>query len=210
MRKVLIVDDTKNIRALLRTCLEVLDYEVFEASSGIDAVKALDEEIYDVIFLDIKMPEVSGTEVLKQMRAKNINTPVIIMTAFATVKNAIDCTKLGAILYLQKPFSADKIKSVLKDIEPYMNSTSSSIKNYNEEFTISDSCNNFKDLKSLIKEYHTNMKLENFKYARDILNKALCDYPDNSLVYECLSNYYEACGNKALSLKFYKMSEILK
>ena len=101
MKKVLVIDDTKNIRMLLTTCLELKGYKVLTADSGKSAIDILKEEkqSIDIIFLDIRMPEMSGTEVLKIIRDMGFNCPVIIMTAFATVKNAVDCTKLGAAAY---------------------------------------------------------------------------------------------------------------
>ncbi len=116
MKKVLVVDDTKNIRTLLSIYLKLNGFEVLMASNGHEALSIIDTEALDLIFLDIKMPELSGTEVLKRIRAKGITAPVVIMTAFATVKNAVDCTKLGAITYLQKPFTTDKVKTILDDI----------------------------------------------------------------------------------------------
>lgn len=117
VKKALIVDDTKNIRTLLTTCLELNGYDVISASDGQQALELFRKEKIDIAFLDIKMPEVSGTEVLRSIRDMGIDTPVIIMTAFGTVKNAVECTKLGAIAYLQKPFTADKIKNVLQEFE---------------------------------------------------------------------------------------------
>jgi len=114
----LVVDDTKNIRMLLKTCLELKGYEVLTAESGklaIDIVKE-EKDSLDVIFLDIRMPEMNGTDVLKAIRDMGVKCPVIIMTAYATVKNAVDCTKLGAVAYLQKPFTTDRVSSVLNEI----------------------------------------------------------------------------------------------
>lgn len=155
MKRVLIIDDTKNIRTLLTTCLELRDYEVLTAENGkvaLDILREKKEEI-DLIFLDIRMPGMSGTEVLKSLRSYGISCPVIIMTAFATVKNAVDCTKLGAIAYLQKPFSPDRVNTILdeitentsnenrtnsnlKDVELYLSKTKSLIneKKYDEAF----------------------------------------------------------------------------
>ena len=116
MKKVLVVDDTKNIRTLLGIYLKLNDFEVLMATNGHEALSIIDTEPVDLIFLDIKMPEISGTEVLKRIRAKGITTPVVIMTAFATVKNAVDCTKLGALTYLQKPFTTDKIKTIIDEM----------------------------------------------------------------------------------------------
>lgn len=116
MKKVLVVDDTKNIRHLLSTCLELEKFEVFTAGDGKQALELILEQDFDLIFLDIKLPEYSGTEVLRKIREQQINTPVVVMTAFATVKNAVECTKLGAVAYLQKPFTAEKVRNILKEI----------------------------------------------------------------------------------------------
>ena len=118
MKKVLVVDDTKNIRMLLTTCLEIKGYKVLTAEDGKTAIDIVKEEkgSIDIIFLDIRMPEMNGTEVLKIIRDMGVICPVIIMTAYATVKNAVDCTKLGAVAYLQKPFSPGKVSSILEEI----------------------------------------------------------------------------------------------
>jgi two-component system, OmpR family, response regulator len=113
---VLVVDDTKNIRALLTKCLELEGYAVKTAEDGRSALSLIEKERFDLLFLDIKMPLLSGTEVLRRAREMGVTTPVVIVTAYATVKNAVDCTQLGAVAYLQKPFTADKIKTVLKEV----------------------------------------------------------------------------------------------
>ena len=118
MQKVLVIDDTKNIRKLLTTCLEIKGYKVVTAEDGKSAIDIVrnEKDSIDIIFLDIRMPEMNGTEVLKIIRDMGVKCPVIIMTAYATVKNAVDCTKLGAVAYLQKPFSPDRVNSVLDEI----------------------------------------------------------------------------------------------
>ena len=116
MKKVLIVDDTKNIRNLLTTCLEIEGYEVTTANDGRQALEVFQSHAFDLAFLDIKLPELSGTEVLRKIRGLGINTRVVIMTAFGTVKNAVECTKLGAVVYLQKPFTPEKVRNVLSEI----------------------------------------------------------------------------------------------
>ena len=89
---------------MLGIYLKLNDFEVLMATNGNEALSIIDTEPVDLIFLDIKMPEISGTEVLKRIRAKGITTPVVIMTAFATVKNAVDCTKLGATYLFTETF----------------------------------------------------------------------------------------------------------
>lgn len=117
MIKVLVADDTKNIRTLLMKCLQLEGYEVGTAGDGKEALEALLGGGYGLAFLDIKMPLISGTEVLKKIREAGISTPIIIITAYATVKNAVECTQLGAVAYLQKPFTADKVRNVLAELQ---------------------------------------------------------------------------------------------
>ena len=117
MKRVLVADDTKNIRTLLCKCLELEGYTPAEAADGQQALALLQEQSFDLAFLDIKMPGMSGTEVLKAIRAAGVGTPVIIITAYATVKNAVECTQLGAVAYLHKPFTADKIRNVLAEMK---------------------------------------------------------------------------------------------
>lgn len=115
MKKVLVADDTKNIRTLLMKCLQMEGYEVKTANDGNAAKELLLKEDFDLAFIDIKMPFMSGTEVIRSIREMGITIPVIVITAYATVKNAVECTQMGAVAYLQKPFTADKIKAVLKE-----------------------------------------------------------------------------------------------
>jgi DNA-binding NtrC family response regulator len=117
MKKALVADDTKNIRTLLGKCLQMEGYEVVEAADGFQAAAFLKSMDFSLAFLDIKMPGMSGTDVLRDIRAAGIDTSVVIITAYATVKNAVECTQLGALAYLQKPFTAEKIRNVLEELK---------------------------------------------------------------------------------------------
>ena len=121
MKKALIIDDTKNIRIMLQKCLELEGYNVTAATNGLEALNILQEESFNLIFLDIKMPEISGTEVLRKRRAMEFATPVIIITAYPTIKNAVDCTQMGAIAYLQKPFTIDRLKNTMDSLADIIN-----------------------------------------------------------------------------------------
>lgn len=189
MKTVLVVDDTKNIKNLLTTCLTLNGYSVLTASNGFDAIEILKKNKVNLVFLDIKMPELSGTEVLKRIRAMGIDTPVIIMTAFATVKNAVECTKLGAVIYLQKPFTTDKVKSVLKEIEPYIDENSLSIDEY-------------------IMRAKELMKMGELDDAFDILKKALSINVNSKDVYELLGKVYELRGDNTEAERFKNISNL--
>jgi two-component system OmpR family response regulator len=190
MKKILVVDDTKNIRTLLTTCLELNGYEVTTASNGAEALKLLEPDKFDLAFLDIKLPEMSGTEVLRRIRSMNIDIPVVIMTAYATVKNAVECTKLGAVAYLQKPFTADKVKQVLQDIEACEN-----IEN-----------NEVNDNIAYSKDLINNGELDK---AYNILKKTLSLDPTRKEVYYLIARIYEDKGNMDEAKRFYNISKQL-
>jgi DNA-binding NtrC family response regulator len=191
VKKALVVDDTKNIRNLLTTCLEINDYEVITASSGQEAIQLLEIEKFDLVFLDIKMPEISGTSVLKRMREMEIRIPVVIMTAFATIKNAVECTKLGAVAYLQKPFTADKVKSILGEIFD------------NED-------NNINTFSNLVKLGKDLIEKKNYEEAYDILKKALSMDPACGDIYKLIGIIHEKNGEIKQAEKFYETAKRFK
>ncbi|MBW9158861.1 response regulator [Clostridium sp. FP2] len=188
MKKVLVVDDTKNIRTLLGIYLKLKGFEVLMATNGHEALSLIDTEPVDLIFLDIKMPEISGTEVLKRIRAKGLTAPVVIMTAFATVKNAVDCTKLGAITYLQKPFTTDKIKTIIDEM--ITNEEAPNAKNIEYQIMI---------IKQLISE-------NNLKKALDALKVVLSTDPNTPEVYELISMVYRKQGDLRKAEIFHNMA----
>jgi len=191
MKKVLIVDDTKNIRMLLSKCLELEGFEVDTAADGLEAVRMLSKNDYDLAFLDIKLPEISGTEVLKRIRGIGVDVPVIIITAYATVKNAVDCTKLGSVAYLQKPFTGDKVVSVLKELKLFKD----------------DNTKPEKDSLTMAKEL---LEKCNYKQALDILKAIAARELDNPDIYLLISEAYEGMGEKKLAEKFLNVHKLFK
>lgn len=198
MKNALIVDDTKNIRSLLTTCLELEGYTVCSAGNAKEGLQYFESERFDIAFIDIKMPEMSGTELFKTIRKKNIMTPVIIMTAFATVKNAIECTKLGAVAYLQKPFTPDRVKNVLN--ETLTNTQQSSLCP-----THSDTQND--DLLSIC----TNLiEHNNNKGAFSLLTTSFSKNPANYKIYIALSKIYSSQEDENKAILFSQIADMLK
>ena len=111
MPKFLIIDDQKNIRTIIRANLTESGYEVIEADNGEDGIKLAVEEKPDLIVLDIKMPGISGWDVMQtlkktpQLRA----IPVIVMTAFITEVEEARANEAGASGFLGKPFDVDEL-----------------------------------------------------------------------------------------------------
>jgi two-component system OmpR family response regulator len=193
MKNVLVVDDTKNIRMILTKCLELEGYEVLTASDGKQALELFMTHSFDLAFLDIKLPEIRGTEVLKRIREHGIKTPVIIITAYATVKNAVDCTNMGAVAYVQKPFSADKIRTVLKEIEK---------------------TNVYKDihkvnLENLIADTKHFLEIHDYEKALETAKKALTSEIENPEVYLLISRAYRGLENEKSAERFYQFYKSL-
>jgi DNA-binding NtrC family response regulator len=185
---VLVVDDTKNIRALLTKCLEMEGYTVKAAEDGKTALGMISKERFDLAFIDIKMPVLSGTEVLKQMREMGVETPVIIITAYATVKNAVDCTQLGAVAYLQKPFTADKIKTVLGTL--FAGGNDNHDGGNNDEFA------------SVIKQAKVNIAAGEFRHALTALRKETVEHPFEPELFLLLSQACSGLGREDDSKKY--------
>ena len=108
--RILIADDEEDIRWILETSLKKSGFEIECAENGEDAVRKACEDVYSLILLDINMPDMNGFEVLTQLRNREIDSPIIFITAQNTVSNAIDSIQLGAYDYLTKPFDLEEVK----------------------------------------------------------------------------------------------------
>jgi CheY-like chemotaxis protein len=116
MRKALVIDDIKSNRIFMANCLQEEDYSVTSVGNGIDALKSIQDCHFDVIFLDMRLPGMSGMQILKWMKENLIRIPVAVVTAFGTVNNAIECLENGVIAYIRKPLSAERFKKCIADI----------------------------------------------------------------------------------------------
>ncbi|MEM7136818.1 MAG: sigma-54 dependent transcriptional regulator [Myxococcota bacterium] len=109
MAKILIVDDQDNARELLAEVLRSEDYDVDEAADGTQACTMVGENAYDLVITDLRMGDVGGLEVLQQTREVSPVTPVIVMTAFGTIEDAVEAMRCGARDFVQKPFVEDEL-----------------------------------------------------------------------------------------------------
>ncbi len=111
MAKILVVDDMAAIRTSLREILTEENHEVQEAKDGEEALKKLEEDFYDIVFCDVKMPKIDGIELLERVKKAGITTPFIIISAHGTRETALECIKRGAYFFIQKPF--ESIETIL-------------------------------------------------------------------------------------------------
>ncbi len=109
-RHILIADDDASIRALLRSLLEGDGYRVSEARTGGEVISLLsDGKPVDLLLMDLRMPELSGMDILQRITDQGLGVPVILMTAFGTANIAIKAIQLGAHDYITKPFEIDDL-----------------------------------------------------------------------------------------------------
>jgi two-component system response regulator AtoC len=111
--RVLVVDDEEVVRAGISRVLEKQDLSIHTAADGSEALEIMAEYPVDIVLLDIKMPGLDGIEVLRHVRATYPDTLVIMITGHPTIQSAIECTKLGAINYLVKPFRVDELETLV-------------------------------------------------------------------------------------------------
>ena len=111
--QILVVDDEKGMREFLKIMLEKSGASVDSSESGEDAVRKIEQKSYDLVICDLKMPRVSGLEVLRRSKEVNPEAPVIMITAFGSAESAVEAMKLGAYDYITKPFKVDEMEFVI-------------------------------------------------------------------------------------------------
>ncbi|MCA9483203.1 MAG: sigma-54-dependent Fis family transcriptional regulator [Nitrospina sp.] len=110
---VLIVDDEPEMRAALSETLKRQGYRFLTAENGEEALRLIEDETFDLVVSDVRMPKLSGPELLKAVRDVSPETRVVMITAYGTIDNAVETMKAGASDYLLKPFSADVLVSTV-------------------------------------------------------------------------------------------------
>lgn len=108
--KILVIDDDKNLNKGISAYLKSIGYKTDSVFNGKEAIKLCSENIYDLILSDIQMPEITGLEFLDYLNEKKIDTPIILMTAFSSIEDAVNAMKKGAADYLTKPINLNELK----------------------------------------------------------------------------------------------------
>ncbi|MFZ3065737.1 MAG: sigma-54 dependent transcriptional regulator [Nitrospirota bacterium] len=112
---ILIIDDEKAILKVMEMNLQREGYSIFTADNGNDGLKILQEKDIDVLLLDHQMPDINGLELLKIIKNRYKDLPVIMVTAYGTIEMAVDAMKLGAFHYLTKPINFDEMYIIIRN-----------------------------------------------------------------------------------------------
>lgn len=112
-RKILIVDDNPNMSTLLSDILEIFDYRGFHAGDGREALDSLKKENYDLVFTDLRMPNMDGYDLLKAIKSDHPEMPVVVVTGYSVADTQDEMLSHSADGFLHKPFKVDEIQSLL-------------------------------------------------------------------------------------------------
>jgi CheY-like chemotaxis protein len=114
--RILLVDDEEDIIEVIQDRLEAYGFTVVTARTGLEALKTLSMEIFDGIFLDVKMPEMGGIEALEEIRKKDQKIPIIIITSSSTRESAVTALAKGANDFVLKPFEWQELKGKIEKV----------------------------------------------------------------------------------------------
>src|SRR5437870_4653949 len=114
MAEILLVEDKDSLRQMLRLTLQNAGHSVDEARDGAEARRRLSDSRYNLVLTDLKMPRADGLEVLRAARSADSETPVIMLTAYGTVDEAVQAMKEGAYEFLQKPVDSNHLLSLVR------------------------------------------------------------------------------------------------
>ncbi|HWP66856.1 MAG TPA: sigma-54 dependent transcriptional regulator [Candidatus Limnocylindria bacterium] len=115
MKRVLVVDDERKMRRLLQMMLEHLGLESVASDSGEEALALVQAEHFDLVLTDLRLPGMSGLDLLRALREADAGIPVIVLTAYGTVQSAVDAMKLGAFDYVMKPFDVEAVEQMVRN-----------------------------------------------------------------------------------------------
>ena len=125
---ILLIEDEKISRVTIHDTLQKEGHKVVACETGREGIETFDKGNFDIVLTDLRLPSMSGIDVLKYVKQKNKNTFVIVMTAFGTIENAVHALKLGAYEYITKPFSYDELFMLLDKIQDYKNLVNENLK----------------------------------------------------------------------------------
>jgi len=189
--KILVVDDEKNIRMTISYALEPAGYEVDTAANGEEALEQLEGKRHDLILLDLRMPGMDGIEVLRRVVEHYPHTRVAIITAHGTVTNAVEAMKLGAIDFIQKPFTPQEIRDLAADVL-----ARAEIGEQRESL-------DYETQLRLVKHLASRRELETAKqYAR----QAIGADPSRPQAFNLLGALHEIDGNQSEAMKNYRVA----
>lgn len=188
IRKILIVDDEKNIRMTVSQALADLKVKTDTAVNGEEALAKLKDLDFGLVLLDLRMPGMDGIDVLARLRKDRPDIRVVIITAYGTVDSAVDAMKLGAVDFIQKPFTPKEIRTLVLALI--------------ERETLNKDRN--PDYQSCLELAKRCVSDRHFEAAVEYVKKALSIDASRPEAFNFLGALYEVQGNKTEGQKNYR------
>jgi DNA-binding NtrC family response regulator len=113
-QRIMIIEDDRIMRVTLEDSLKAEGHDVQVYEKGMDGVNAFKEGQFSLVITDVRLPDINGLDVLQRIKGENAKVPVIMMTAFGTIKDAVDAIKIGAFDYITKPFSLEEFNLIVQ------------------------------------------------------------------------------------------------
>lgn len=113
--RILVLDDEEIVRVSCKKCLIPEGYDVDVAANGVEGLSMTENNRYDVILTDLKMPDMDGMEFLVKVKERHPDTKVIMITGYSTVEHAVKAMRIGAYNYIEKPFTPDALIEAVKE-----------------------------------------------------------------------------------------------
>lgn len=115
-KRILVVDDEKNIRLTVQHSLIAADYEVETASNGLEGLQKFRAGHFDLILMDLRMPQINGIEMLREIREQDQKAAAIVITAYLTIETLLEAFSLGVSDYIRKPFSPNDVRETVRRV----------------------------------------------------------------------------------------------
>ncbi|MGV2828759.1 response regulator [Myxosarcina sp. GI1(2024)] len=188
--KILIIDDWKKICSIMAQALELLGYKVAIAVNGEEGLKQLEQQAFDLILLDLKMPEMDGLTFLQQAIRIYPQMKIIIISAHGTVDNAVEAMKLGTIDFIQKPFTPQELRDLVRRVLDRETISSQPESEYRTAFELA--------------KYFKNK--ERFEEAIVQVKRAIGLDPSQSEAFNLLGELQEKLGDDTEAFKNYRIA----
>lgn len=188
--KFLLVDDDEHILFTLEKALTVFDYQIEKATTGRKALKYIEQQDFHIVLLDLRLPDIDGLDVLREIRKSEKKPDVIMISAHGTVVSAVEAMKLGCVDFLTKPFDLSELREMIESVLRRKNM--SQIDNLKFE--------------SLIQMVKIQAREQHFHKAIETMEKALEIKPDHAPSYNFLGALYEILGKTSEAITAYKTS----
>lgn len=187
-KQILVIDDEKNIRLTMVQSLEPLGMAVRTAVNGEDALQVLGGSQFGLVFLDLKLPGMDGLDVLRRIKDQWPKIRVVIITAHGTIQSAVDAMKLGAVDFIQKPFSPGEIREIALQVMAREALDEASAVDYG----------------TLIQLAKRHISDRGFDTAREITRRAIATDPSRPGAYNLYGVLLEIRGDRMEAQKFYR------